>query len=183
MKNPKFIIYTGPMFGSKTTKLLSYINRAKYKRKIVEAYKPVIDNRYAKSEIVSHTGLRCAATFVSIGQDIIDHISTLKIKPNIIAIDEAFMIKGIADTVLSLYKEGFTIVISSITLTESLIVFPEMKNLLPFATKVKICSAICEQCDKKAYNFVKKPEIPDEIIIGGSDVYEARCWEHFYLNK
>ena len=51
--NPFFNIYIGPMYGSKTTRLLSDIDRFTYKSKKIIAFKPKIDTRYSESNIVS----------------------------------------------------------------------------------------------------------------------------------
>ena len=39
-REPEFRIYTGPMFGSKTTKMLTVLERASYQNKKVIAFKP-----------------------------------------------------------------------------------------------------------------------------------------------
>ena len=36
--NPEFVIFTGPMFGGKTTKLLSAIERYKYQNREIYVY-------------------------------------------------------------------------------------------------------------------------------------------------
>ena len=37
---PEFIIFTGPMFGSKTTRLLAAVDRFRYQNRNVIAFKP-----------------------------------------------------------------------------------------------------------------------------------------------
>ena len=54
--DPKFIIFTGPMFGSKTTRMLATIDRYRYQNKKIVAFKPVIDDRYDQNQIVTHSG-------------------------------------------------------------------------------------------------------------------------------
>ena len=43
MISPEFIIFTGPMFGSKTTKLLAAVDRYVYQNKVIMAFKPKLD--------------------------------------------------------------------------------------------------------------------------------------------
>ena len=56
MKDPEFIIFTGPMFGSKTTKLLAAVDRYRYQNKKVVAFKPFMDDRYTEGKICTRTG-------------------------------------------------------------------------------------------------------------------------------
>ena len=71
MTQPKLIIFTGPMFGSKTTKMLTVLERASYQNKKVIAFKPKMDERYSKGQIVTHAGLRFDANIVQSGKEIL----------------------------------------------------------------------------------------------------------------
>lgn len=169
---PRLTVYTGPMFGSKTTKMLSVLERASYQNKNVIAFKPKMDDRYASSEIVTHTGLRFPAINVNSGEQIL----SLSQDYDIVGIDEAFMIDGVASAVLELFKKGKSVVVSSIQLSASGQVFEEIKDILPWATKVEICPAVCVKTGHDAYYTVKKSETSGEIQVGGSDIYEPRAW-------
>ncbi len=107
---PEFIVYTGPMFSSKTSSLLSSLERYKYQHKRIVLYKPEIDDRYSISEVVTHGGLKMPAFCVKTGADIIEHLATLNENPHVIAVDEAFMITGVADTLIWLYRNAYTVV-------------------------------------------------------------------------
>ena len=50
-------VICGPMFSGKTEELIRRLTRAKIARQAVEIFKPRIDTRYAKTEIVSHSRL------------------------------------------------------------------------------------------------------------------------------
>ena len=43
-------MFVGPMFGSKTTRLIAALDRYKYQGKRIAAFKPFIDERYSKNE-------------------------------------------------------------------------------------------------------------------------------------
>ena len=49
----EFVMFVGPMFGGKTTKLLSAIDRYKHQGRDIYVYKPIVDERYSKEEIVT----------------------------------------------------------------------------------------------------------------------------------
>jgi thymidine kinase len=182
--DPKFIIFTGPMFGSKTTKMLAAIDRYRYQQKKVVAFKPTIDERYDKASIVTHSGGNIPAICVKAGSDVVDYISNLSQKPDVIAIDEAFMIEGIGAVLINLFKSGFTIVVSSLQLSATGNIFEEVRDIMPWATKIEVCPAVCPVTGRDAYYTHKKVDDLAEIAVGGADLYEPRCWEmHRYINR
>ena len=173
MPTPEFKIYCGPMFGSKTTKMLTVLERASFQKKKVIAFKPKMDERYAQSSIVTHAGLRFDAHNVQTGDEILE----LSQDYDVIGVDEAFMIEGAAEALIGLYKQGKTVVISSIQLSASGQTFEEIKNILPWATKIEVCPAVCVKTGKDAFFTVKKSEVSTEIEVGGAEKYEPRAWE------
>ena len=116
MVNPKFIIFTGPMFGSKTTRLFAVLDRYKYQKRKIIAFKPSIDKRYFKTKISTHSGASIPAMTVKNGQQILDFVSEFD-EYDVVAVDEAFMIPEIAMALISLFKKGKTIVVSSLDLS------------------------------------------------------------------
>tara|TARA_A100001011_G_C14297999_1_gene839385 strand:- start:1636 stop:2199 length:564 start_codon:yes stop_codon:yes gene_type:complete len=181
--DPKFIIFTGPMFGSKTTKMLATIDRYRYQQKKVVAFKPAMDNRYSTGEICTHSGGKIDAICVKKGKDIVKYIQDDK-GVHVIAVDEAFMIEGAADSLIDLFKSGYTIVVSSLQLSATGKPFEEIRDMMPWATKIEVCPAVCPVTGRDAYYTHKKVDDLAEIAVGGSDLYEPRCWEmHRYTNR
>lgn len=178
MINPGFYVFTGPMMGSKTTRLIALVDRFRYKGLKVLAFKPRLDDRYEKSEICTHNGGKIPATNVSNGEDILRFVTAQETRPDVIAVDEAFMIDGVADALISLYRTGFTVVVASIEMSASCNVFSEIRDILPWATHVEKCSAVCTTCGADAFFTARKVEHLGEIAVGGSDLYEPKCWNH-----
>ncbi len=174
MRQPYFIVYTGPMFGSKTTKMLAAIERAVYQNKKVIAFKAKMDNRYSEGEIVTHTGMKFPAMNITSGSEI------LKISKDydVVAVDEAFMIEGISKSLLEVFRMGKSVIVSSIQLSASGQVFEEIRDILPWATKIEICPAVCLHTGADAYYTVRKRQGFSEIEVGGSETYEPRAWSH-----
>ena len=142
MRDPEFIIFTGPMFGSKTTRLLAAVDRYRYQNKKIIAFKPVMDNRYSSSEISTHSGGRLGAIGVNSGECLLEYIKNNSIDFDVVAVAESC-------------KE------------ETTTVFP----------------AVCPITGRDAYYTHRKFE-GDEITVGGSDLYEPRCWEHHsFMNQ
>lgn len=176
--DPEFTIFTGPMFGSKTTRLLAQIDRYTYQNKKVVAFKPMMDNRYSNVEICTHSGGKFPAYGVSSGSDITEYLAERKLEVDVIAVDEAFMIDGIAAVLLDLFRKGKTILVSSLQLSASGNVFEEVRDMMPWATRIEICPAVCPITGRDAYYTHRKISGLNEIEVGGSDMYEPRCWEH-----
>jgi thymidine kinase len=179
IKNPEFIVHCGPMFSSKTTALLMTLERFTYQNKVIAAFKPKIDDRYSVNEIVSHNGFKYPAREITAGADIFQYLSSPDVKePTVIAVDEAFMIPGIADALIWLYRNGFTVVVSSLDISSSGKIFSEIEKILPWATKVDKCSAVCTVCGSDAHYTHRKVAGGEEIEIGGAASYEPRCLTH-----
>jgi len=176
MQNPEFIIYCGPMFGSKTTKMLAKLERYKYQKRSIVAFKPKIDNRYTESEICTHSGAKIKAKLIESGQDLAK-ICNLE-QYDVIAVDEAFMIPGIGETLINLFKIGKTIIVSSLELSASGNIFDEVQTMFPWATKIEKCAAVCTVCGADAYYTHRKVDNLEEITVGGAELYEPRCWQH-----
>ncbi len=171
---PQLIVYTGPMFGSKTTKMLTVLERASYQNKSVIAFKPKMDDRYSSGSIVTHAGLKFSALNVQNGGEILEKATGF----DVIGVDEAFMIEGAASALIQLYKLGKTIVVSSIQISASGQVFEEVRDLLPWATKIEVCPAVCVRSGLDAYFTVRKSSGDQEIEVGGAEMYEPRSWVH-----
>lgn len=179
MKNmsevPEFVIFCGPMFSSKTSKLLSTLERFKYQHKRVAVYKPNLDNRYSVEDVVSHSGWKAPALTVTTGADILETLAECNENPHVIAVDEAFMIPGIAEVLIWLYRSGFTIIVSTLDLSAVGKPFHEVEKMLPWATCVEKCCAVCTVCGHDAPYTHKKQLGGDEIEVGGDELYEPRC--------
>jgi len=173
--NPTFTIYTGPMFSAKTTSLLSTLDRYKYQGKKIMVFKPKLDDRYNINDISTHSGWTFPAICVKFGSDVLEKIAEAEINPHVVAVDEAFMIPGISEVLVWLYRRGYNIVVSSLDLSATGKPFEEIEKMLPWATKIKKLSAVCVVCNKDAYYTYKKQTGGEEIEVGGVELYEARC--------
>tara|TARA_R110002060_G_scaffold18962_8_gene25980 strand:- start:655 stop:1239 length:585 start_codon:yes stop_codon:yes gene_type:complete len=185
MVNPEFIIFTGPMFGSKTTRLLGVVDRYTRQRRTVLAFKPIMDDRYSYGEICTHSGGSLPAWGVKTGDEILEKAGSVGYESvDVIAVDEAFMIDGSAKSLLELFRMGKTIVVSSLQLSASGNVFEEIRDMMPWATKIEICPAVCPVTGRDAYYTHRKVDFLDEITVGGEELYEPRCWEHYpFINN
>jgi len=174
--NPTFKMFTGCMFSAKTSRMLLELERFKYQHKKIMVFKPKFDDRYSEDEVVTHGGWKIMAKTVDVGADILGILATVEGHPDVIAIDEAFMISGIADVCIFLYKSGFHVAISSLDMSSAGKPFKEIEKMFPWATHIEKCSAVCVVCGKDAFYTYKKQDDDEEITIGGAELYEPRCW-------
>ena len=184
MRHPEFIIFTGPMFGSKTTRLMAVVDRFKYQNRKVLAFKPMMDDRYNQADIVTHNGGKIAASTVQDAEEIFMHLAESDDNYDVVAVDEAFMISGIADVLIWLYQRGITVVVSSLDMSATCKPFEELQKILPWATQIEKCPAVCPVCSRDAYYTYKKNDDGVEIAVGGAELYEPRCFDHHpIMNK
>ena len=127
--------------------------------------------------------LEIDAIVVSNGNEIMKHILFLESMPDIVAVDEAFMIDGVSDALKNIYKLGVTIVVASLDLSSTCQPFEEILSMMPYATKIEKCPAVCTICGEDAFYTHKKLDNKIEIEVGGKNLYEPRCWQHHsYMN-
>ena len=179
--NPFFNIYIGPMFGSKTTRLLGEVDRLKHKGRKVAAFKPKMDARYSADKISSHNGGSVDAYSIESAEEIFD----LSYQFDSIAVDEAFMIPNIAAVLIDSYRSGKNIIVSSIQMDAGEKPFPSIEKMLPFATKIEVCPAVCsfQGCDQDAFYTKALFDIENatqEEKVGAKGMYEPRCFQHFF---
>jgi len=182
----ELVVYTGPMFSSKTSKLLMKLEKYRFKNKNIIAFKPKIDNRYSEECIVTHSGWQFPAIPISSGEEIFDYIKKHKLKKfDVIAVDELFMIKDLSNALISAYCNNYNVVISTLDLSAQLTMFDEIKQILPWATHVEKCTAVCTICGNDAqYTFKKSTKNNKQIIeVGGKEKYEPRCFKHHPMIK
>lgn len=182
MKN-EFIVFVGPMFGGKTTKLLSAVDRYHYQKRNIFAFKPRIDQRYEKEKITTHWGGKLEAQLVDNANDIWQFFQVNAVTPPdhpVIAVDEAFMLSGAGNVLPELFKWGATVIVSTLQLSSDGTPFPEVSGFMPYATKVEVCPAVCTICGADAHYTEKIGGRSDHgIEVGGAEMYQPRCFKHF----
>jgi len=178
----EFVLFVGAMFSSKSSRLLAAVERHQIRGSKVICFKPTIDGRYSNTSIVTHSGGSLQALAVSSGDQILQIAEELK--PEVVAVDEAFMIEGCSDALIQLFQSGITVYVSSIELSSNLKPFLEVSKMMPYATKIEKCSAVCTNCGDDAQVTLRKTEAEEEISVGGADSYEPVCWKcHPLTNK
>ena len=178
----EFRMYVGPMFGGKTTRMLSQVERYSYMGEEALLFKPKVDERYEADSIVSHTGIKQDAIRVQHGDDIQRCVSAIYGgTPSVIAIDEAFMIPGSGNAAIQLFHRGHTVLVSSLQLSSDGTPYEEIKEMFPYATYVAVCPAVDPISKQDAFYTEKYGGRKDHAIeVGGAEMYRPRDWRGFF---
>ena len=182
MKPPELKIFTGPMFGGKTTRMLAALERYQYQNRSTMLFKPSIDKRYSEEKVVTHKGQEHTSILVRSGHEILDR----GFDADVIAVDEMFMIPGSAAALIDLFSKGKTILVSTLQLSSEPFgykAFGEVQELMPWATSIEVCPAVCSQCDRDAFYTQRIGDQPKQILVGGAESYQPVCWKHSLVNK
>lgn len=182
MKLPELKIFTGPMFGGKTTRMLAALERFQYQNRTTMLFKPKIDVRYSEEKVVTHKGQEHTSILVQDGSEIL--LSGRQ--ADVIAVDELFMIPNSSEALLQLFKEGKTILVSTLQLSsqpDAYTPFDEVRELMPWATSIEVCPAVCHKCHRDAFYTERLCKEDREVLVGGPESYQPVCWYHSHMSK
>jgi thymidine kinase len=170
------------MFSGKTDELIRRLVRATIARQKVQVFKPAIDVRYAAEKVTSHAGADFDAIAVEKAADI---IATVEPDTDVVAIDEAqFMDEDIVRVAGELADLGKRVLVAGLDLDFRGEPFGPMPRLMAKAEHVMKLHAICMVCGEEASRTQRlvngKPARYDDpvVIVGASELYEARCRVH-----
>ena len=172
----------GSMFSGKTEELIRRLVRAEIARQKVQVFKPALDNRYKPNQVNSHSGTYYQATVVGSAADIARLVDK---DTNVVAIDEVqFFDWKVADLCDRLANEGRRVILAGLDLDFRGEPFGPMPLLMTQAEMVDKLNAICMTCGAPASRTQRlingRPAYYDDpvIMVGASEVYEARCRRH-----
>lgn len=175
-------VVAGSMFSGKTEELIRRLRRATIARQKVQVFKPIIDNRYQIEKVTSHSGFDYAAVPI---EKIHDLLALLESDTTVVGIDEAqFFDSEIVDLAALLANRGLRVIVAGLDTDFRGEPFGSMPALMAQAEHVDKLQAICMVCGEPACRTQRlvngKPARYDDpiIIVGASEMYEARCRKH-----
>jgi thymidine kinase len=175
-------VVCGSMFSGKTDELIRRLIRATIARQKVQVFKPAIDLRYAVEKVTSHAGANFDAIPVEKAADI---RSRLDSDTTVVGIDEAqFFDADIIAVSQELAARGVRVLVAGLDMDFRGEPFGPMPVLMSIAEHVSKLHAICMVCGDEASRTQRlvngKPARYDDpvVIVGASEMYEARCRLH-----
>jgi len=178
-KNTGWIeVIAGCMFSGKTEELIRRLRRAKIAKQNVKIFKPKIDTRFSDTQIVSHSEQALPSVLIKDINEIIE----LSKDAQVIGIDEAqFFSSDIIEICNQLADEGKRVIVAGLDQDYRGIPFEPMPKLLSIAEYITKTLAICVECGNPADKTQRKTVSSERVIVGASDIYEARCRKCHYI--
>ncbi|MFJ8528611.1 thymidine kinase [Bacillus sp. NPDC094106] len=178
-------LIVGPMFAGKTQFLGREVKTHQYAKKRIIGFKPLIDNRFSKNTITDRDRtfeLPCHNLPRQLTEKEATIIYDLSAPCEIIIFDEVqFFAEEIVRIALTLRLRGKIIYMSGLDMSYEGKPFGFTPQLMAIANVVHKLSAVCISCG--SYQAIhtqrlvnNKPAPPgDEVLIGDTADYEARC--------
>jgi thymidine kinase len=175
-------VVCGSMFSGKTDELIRRLIRATIAKQKVQVFKPAIDIRYAVEKVTSHAGSNFDAIPVENAADIRNKLDK---DTTVVGIDEAqFFDAEIVQIADELASNGIRVLVAGLDTDFRGEPFGSMPLLMSRAEHVDKLHAICMVCGDEASRTQRlvngKPARFDDpvVIVGASELYEARCRRH-----
>jgi thymidine kinase len=175
------------MFSGKTDELIRRLVRATIAKQKVQVFKPAIDVRYAVEKVTSHAGSNFDAIPVEKASEILEK---LEADITVVGIDEAqFLDPEIVKIAQDLAAQGIRVLVAGLDMDFKGEPFGPMPVLMSLAESVEKLHAICMVCGDEASRTQRlvngKPARYDDpvVIVGASEMYEARCREHHMVPR
>jgi thymidine kinase len=165
-------VITGSMFSGKTEELIRRLKRAKIARQRVEIFKPIVDNRYSETEVVSHDENAIPSTPVKTSEDILKLVSNVQV----VGIDEAqFFDQGLIEVCNTLADKGIRVIVAGLDMDYRGRPFGPIPGLMAIAEYITKVHAICQRCGDLALYSYRKSEDEELVLLGELDEYEPLC--------
>jgi len=165
----------GPVKSGKSTYLIKLVCEARLKGKRVLLIKPDLDTR--STTIYSRTGI--TASSIS-SPNVLDVLPKMK-DFDAICIDEAQFFPDLLTGCMALRDMGKMVIVAGLDSTWQRVPFPSdgktsnPLDLVPHATKVKKCLALCHACGEPAIYSCKTASSNAIVIIGGDEAFLPVC--------
>jgi len=175
-------VVCGSMFSGKTDEPIRRLRRAVIARQRVQVFKPSIDVRYTVEKVTSHAGAEFDALPLENSAEIFSHLSP---ETTVVGVDEAqFFDPGIVEICRQMADRNIRVIVAGLDTDFRAEPFGPMPTLMAQAERVDKLQAICMICGEPASRTQRlvngKPARYDDpiVIVGASELYEARCRRH-----
>lgn len=165
-------VICGSMFSGKTEELIRRLKRVKIANQSAAIFKPALDTRYDKQQIVSHDTNAIDSKPVESARTILELVGNAEV----IGIDEAqFFDDQLPDVCDELAKRGIRVIVAGLDMDYLGKPFGQMPSLLAKADFVTKLHAICVKCGHIANYSFRKVANDEQVMLGAKDSYEPRC--------
>jgi thymidine kinase len=161
------------MFSGKSEELIRRVTRSKIARIPVQVFKPSLDDRYADTEVVSHSEWKVEAIPISDSTELIRAVAD---QTRVIGVDEGqFFDDGLVEVVDNLAATGKQVIVAGLDMDYLRRPFEPIPSLCDRAEYVTKMLAVCHRCGGPALYTQRIVRSDDLVVLGAQDAYEARC--------
>ncbi len=172
-------VICGSMFSGKTEELIRRIRRAAIAKQRVKVFKPKLDNRYSEFEIVSHSEQSYPSEVIDSSAEMLEK----SFDAEVIGIDEGqFFDDGLVDICQNLADAGKRVIVAGLDQDYRAKPFGPIPHLLSIAEYITKTLAVCTVCGAPANRTQRITASSDQILVGATNHYEARCRIHHIVN-
>jgi len=165
-------VICGSMFSGKTEELIRRVRRAQIAKMDTVIFKPKVDDRFSTEHVVSHNQNQLTSKMVENSQEIFKQAG----KAEVVAIDEAqFFDNDIIDVCKTLAKQKKRVIVAGLDTDYRGAPFGPMPELMCEADYVDKLRAICVECGNPATYTQRTSKDKQRVVIGETNIYEARC--------
>ena len=170
-------VIVGCMFSGKTEELIKQMRRAHIAKQRCQTFKPQIDSRYSVADVASHDQNRLAAYPIQKAAEIMDLLDPAT---RVVAVDEGqFFDEELIEVATTLADQGLRVIIAGLDTDWRGRPFGPMPQLMAIAEIVRKQHAICRVCGGPATRTQRLTSAKEDILVGSTEAYEARCRRHF----
>jgi thymidine kinase len=165
------------MFSGKSEELVRRLRRALIARQKIQVFKPRADTRDEAELLVTRDKRVLAAHSVANTEEL---RATLEPDVQVVGIDEAqFFDDDLVEVVTQLADRGVRVIVAGLDQDYLRQPFGPMPRILALAEFVDKVHAVCVQCGALAHYSQRIAGGDEQVQVGDSEAYEARC-RHCY---
>ena len=166
-------VIAGGMFSGKSEELIRRLRRAQIARQKVQIFKPAIDTRYSRDQIVSHSDMKIPSEAVRTSAELLKRV---KSDTEVVGIDEGqFFDAELPAVAIQLANDGKRVIVAGLDQDYLGKPFEPMPQLLAVAEYITKTLAICMVCGGPASHTQRLVASKERVLVGASGTYEARC--------
>jgi len=166
-------VICGSMFSGKSEELIRRVRRAQIARQRVQVFKPQLDDRYRRDQVVSHSEMTFPAEIVAKAGDILQRVHD---RTEVVAIDEVqFFGRDVVDVCEKLANLGKRVIVAGLDQDYLGSPFEPMPQLMAVAEYVTKTLAVCARCGAPANRSQRLISSEERIVVAAEGAYEARC--------
>lgn len=174
-------VICGCMYSGKTEELIRRIRQVQIARQPFRIFTPKLDTRYGRNQVASHAGTWLEAHPISSINEVLPQVDDAQV----VAIDELHFLDDPPETILAgcqqLADQGLRVLVAGLDQNYRAEPFMALALVSAVAEQVDKLYAICVRCgaygtrSQRLIDGKPAPADAPTIVVGGLELYEARC--------